>query len=394
MIRAAHPSRLLIRLAGAITLLCSCGDKGQQPPAQVQKKPESHVAADGTVSLPADSPQLQRLRVLAVEAARVPLDEVVAPGKIESNPNRISRIVMPVAGRVTRVMVAVGDAVAEGQTVLTIQSPDASAATSTYQQTRARLSETKATLAKAEADLARVKDLYAGRAIAQKEVVSAEASLAQAKSAMEQAQAAQDESLRRLDIMGIKPGETNPTIQVRAPLAGKILELSVAAGEYRNDTSAPLMTIADLSTVFMAADIPESQIRLVTVGETVKISLSAYPDETFTGTVARIADVVDPQTRTIKVRVGLSNRQGRLRPDMFGEIRHEETFRRVPLVPASAIVQSDKRSVVYREKAVGSYEPVTITFGKQDGDRVPVLTGIKEGDRIVVDGGMLLKGVQ
>ena len=177
-------------------------------------------------------------------------------------------------------------------------------------------------------------------------------------------------------------------------MAGKILELAVTAGEYRNDTSAPLMTIADLSSVFMAADVPESQIRLVTRGETVKITLSAYPGEVFSGTVARIADVVDPQTRTIKVRALLNNSKGRLRPEMFGEIRHEETFRRVPLVPSGAIIQADKQSIVYREKSPGVYEPVAVTFGKQDGDRIPVITGIAEGDRIVVDGGMLLKGVQ
>ena len=382
-----------ILVSAALVVLIGCGTNPDTTNQETATRVPEAASSTGEVRLPVNSPQLQRIKVATVQAARVALDEVVAPGKIESNPNRISRVVMPVAGRVTRVMVAVGDAVTEGQPLLTIQSPDASTATSTYQQTLARLGETRATLAKAEADLSRVKDLYAGRAIAQKEVVSAEAALAQAKSAGEQAQATQDESLRRLEILGVKPGDTNPTIQVRAPLAGKILDLSVTSGEYRNDTSAPLMTIADLSSVFMAADVPESQIRLVTRGETVKITLSAYPDEVFTGTVARIADVVDPLTRTIKVRAALNNAQGRLRPDMFGEIRHEETFKRVPVVPSSAVVQSDKRSIVYREKSQGVYEPVTITFGKQDGDRVPVLTGLAAGDRIVIDGGMLLKGV-
>lgn len=385
-------SRMSMIFPAALLLLAGCGEKPEA--AKQGVKPPERASPTGEVQLPTDSPQLQRIKVAVVQAVRVPLDEVVAPGKIESNPNRISRVAMPVAGRVMRVMVAVGDAVVEGQPLLIIQSPEASTATSTYQQALARSGETKATLAKADADLARVKDLYAGRAIAQKEVVSAEASLAQAKSAVEQAKAAQDESVRRLEILGVKPGDTNPMIQVRSPLAGKILELSVASGEYRNDTSAPLMTIADLSSVFMAADVPESQIRLVTRGETVKITLSAYPDEVFAGTVARIADVVDPQTRTIKVRAALSNPRGRLRPEMLGEIRHEETFRRVPVIPSSAIVQSDKRSVVYREKATGVFEPITITFGKQEGDRVPVLTGLVEGDRIVIDGGMLLKGVQ
>ena len=370
----------------------------EQKPVAAKPEPDERAPQkalpNGEVRLAADSPQLKRIKIAIVKSATLPLDEVVAPGKIESNPNRISRVVMPVAGRVTRVMVAVGDAVTEGQTLLTIDSPDASTATLGNQQAQARVGETKASLAKAEADFSRVKDLYEGRAIAQKEVVSAQAALAQAKSATEQAQAAFDESIRRLEILGIRPGETRPSIQVRAPLAGKILDLAVATGEYRNDTSAPLMTIADLSSVYMAADIPESQIRLVTPGETVKITLSAYPGQVFSGTVARIADVVDPQTRTIKVRALLKNPQGRLRPEMFGEIRHEETFRRVPVLPSSAIVQTDKQSIVYREKAPGVYEPVPVTFGKQDDDRVPVLTGIREGDRVVIDGGMLLKGVQ
>jgi cobalt-zinc-cadmium efflux system membrane fusion protein len=383
----------VVGLAAALALGTWTGCEKRESPVQQEAAQPPEDGMKGEVRLPKDSPQIGRISVAVVRSATVPLDEVVAPGKIETNPNRIARIAMPVAGRVTRVMVAVGDAVSEGQGLLSIESPDASSAASNYQQSLARVEETKANLAKAEADLSRVKDLYAGRAIAQKEVLSAEAALAQANSAARQAQAMHEESVRRLEIFRIQPGESNPSILVRAPLTGKVLDIAVSAGEYRNDTSAPLMSIADLSSVFMAADVPESQIRLVTVGETVKIRLSAYPAEEFSGTVARIADVVDPQTRTIKVRAALRNPQGRLRPEMFGEIRHEETFRKVPVLPASAIVQTDKQSVVYREKGQGVYEPVAITFGKQDGDRVPVLSGIVEGDRVVVDGGMLLKGV-
>ena len=83
---------------------------------------------------------------------------------------------------------------------------------------------------------------------------------------------------------------------------------------------------------------------------------------------------------------------GRLRPEMFGEIRLEESFRDVPTVPAGAIIQSDKQSIVYRDKSPGVFEPVAIAYGKQKGDRVPVLSGIQRGDRVVVDGAMLLKG--
>ena len=85
-----------------------------------------------------------------------------------------------------------------------------------------------------------------------------------------------------------------------------MLDLSVVPGEFRNDTNAPLMTIADLSTVWVTSQVPESYIRFVQVGERVEVSLVAYPGEVFDGRVARVADVVDPQTRTIKVHAELA----------------------------------------------------------------------------------------
>ena len=318
---------------------------------------------------------LSRIKVSTVATARRPLDEVIAPGKIEANPNRISRVRLPLAGRVKRVMVGIGDAVNQGQALLAIDSPDVGTAASNYRQARARAGQAKAALAKAEADLSRTQDLFANRAVAQKEVLSAQAALAQARADVEQAQAAADESLRKLQIFGLQPGAFDQEVLVRAPLPGKVLEISVAAGEYRNDTSAPLMTIADLSIVFMTADVPESQIRLIHKGERVEITLGAYPGEVFQGTVARLADTVDPQTRTIKVRAEMINRQERFRPEMFGEIRHEVGSREFPVVPFSAIVQGDQRTIVYREKSRGIFTPVPVTFGKQYEDLVPVLSG-------------------
>src|SRR4029453_9425456 len=84
--------------------------------------------------------------------------------------------------------------------------------------------------------------------------------------------------------------------------------------------------------------------------------------------------------------------QEKFRPEMFGQIRHEETFREVPVVPSGAIVQGDQQTIVYREKAKGVFSPVRVTFGKQDKDFVPVLSGLNAGDRIVTDGAMLLRG--
>jgi len=151
------------------------------------------------------------------------------------------------------------------------------------------------------------------------------------------------------------------------------------------------MTIVDLSTVFITADVPENQIRFIRSGETIEITLTAYPGETFRGRVQWIGDTVDPQTRTIKVRTALRNPTGRLRPEMFGEIRHNQGFRKMPVVPPGAIIQEDSRNIVYREESPGVFEIVEVTFGKRKGDRVPILTGIQAGDKIVTDGAMLLR---
>jgi cobalt-zinc-cadmium efflux system membrane fusion protein len=343
------------------------------------------------VRLNADSPQLQRIKTAPVETARMPLEEVTAPGKIQVIPTRVSRIAVPVPGRIRQVMVGPGDAVQAGQALFSLDSPDVSSLMSAYRQAEARAGQAKAALVKAEADLARIRDLFEHRAIAQKEVISAEATLAQGRADAEQASAAMQESLGRLDILGLKPGAFQQEITVRATVSGKVLEISLAAGEYRNDTSAPVMTIADLSLVYIAADVPETLIRLITAGERIEVSLAAFPGEQFAARVARISDAVNVDTRSIQVIAELANPRGRLRPDMFGEIRHEETFRTVPVVPTAAVVQREGRTSVWREREPAHFEAVEVTTGRPRGGVVPLLSGIQAGDRVVVDGAMLLE---
>jgi len=336
---------------------------------------------------------LAQLRVAPVETAELPTAEVVAPGKIEVNPNRVAHILLPVAGRVTSVMVKLGDAVREGQPLLAVQSTDADAAMSTYLQAQASVTQAKAAVGKAQADLDRLRDLFAHNAVAKKEVLDAENALTQARAALAQTVAAHEQAVQRLALLGLKPGDFKQQVIVRAPLAGKVLDLSVVPGEFRNDTSASLMTIADLSTVWVAADVPESYIRFVQIGEPVEINLVAYPGETFEGRVMRIADTVDPQTRTIKVRAEMQNPQERLRPEMFGSIHHIEAKKTVPIVPVGAIVQGDEHPMVFVEQAPGQFRQTSVTIGKRTGELAPILSGVRAGERVVVDGVMLLSGL-
>jgi cobalt-zinc-cadmium efflux system membrane fusion protein len=152
------------------------------------------------------------------------------------------------------------------------------------------------------------------------------------------------------------------------------------------------MTIADLSTVWVSAEVPESLIRLVQIGERFDVTLSAFPGEVFKSRVARIEDAVDLQMRTIEVWAELPNGNGRFRPGMFGEVRHVESLARMPVVPAGAVIQAQGRNVAWIEESPGSFRQVQVTCGKRVGDVIPVHAGLKAGDRVVVDGAMLLRG--
>jgi len=167
----------------------------------------------------------------------------------------------------------------------------------------------------------------------------------------------------------------------------------VVPGEFRNDTSAPVMTIADLSTVWVSSQVPETYIRFIQLHEKVEIRLVAYPDETFEGRVLQISDTVDPLSRTVKVHAEMDNPQGRFRPEMFGSIHHIESTARMPVVPASAVIEGDGRSVVFVESAPGTFQERVVALGKNVGGQVRVLNGLKAGETVVVDGAMLLSGL-
>ena len=348
-----------------------------------------HPASE--VRIDRDSPALAQIRLSTVETAEVPMDEVDAPGKIEANPNRMSHVVLPLAGRISQVLVRIGDTVQRGQPLLLLESPDADAAISTLLQAQGGVNIATSTVMKAEADAERSRDLFRNSAIAQKEVLAAESVLSQAKASLESTKAVQEQAQRRLALLGLKPDQYGQKLEVKAPISGKVLELTVAPNEYRNDTNASLITLADLSDVWVSSDVPETKIRFVKPGERIGLELSAYPGETFTARVMNLADTVDPTTHTVKVHAELKNPAGRLRPEMFGRIRHVESLKRLPMVPLAALAQGEGQTVVYRQKAPGEFEPVPVELGVRDGDRVAITSGIRPGDTIVTDGVMLLK---
>jgi membrane fusion protein, heavy metal efflux system len=376
----------------ATVLLWGCGKREAMADQHADPVDAFSVKAD-LISIAPDSPMLQQLRLESVRTGVVANNEVISPGKIEANPNHVSHIALPVAGRITSVRVNIGDSVAKGEPLLTIESPDADGAMSTYLQSQAAVTQARANVTRAQSDFDRQKGLFEHEAVAMKDVQAAENVLVQAKTAADQSVAALEQARRRLEILGLNPADVKHTVDVAAPISGKVLELNIAPGEYRNDLSASLMTIADLSTVWISADVPESYIRFIRLGESIEASLVAYPDTTFAGRVSRIADTVNPQTRTLKVQAEIVNAQYRLRPEMFGSIHHIGSTVTMPLVRATAVLQINGKSLAFVQLGPGQFRLVEVKVGKPVGDSLPVISGLKASDKVVVDGALLLIGL-
>ena len=122
------------------------------------------------------------------------------------------------------------------------------------------------------------------------------------------------------------------------------------------------------------------------------IAVAAYPDEPFEGRIARVASALDPETRSVRVIAELDNRRRLLKPEMFARVRYTGPARPVVTVPAGAIVQDERRTSVFVERARGEFERRDVSLGPRRNDAVVVLNGVASGDRVVVDGTMLLMG--
>ena len=389
----------------ALALSTACSRSADPQPSAAEERAGAAMSASvqsqamPLVVVPPDSPRAKQLRIETVREQAFPTDEVLAPARVMINPNRISRVLPPVQGRVLAVFVRLGDTVAEGQPLVNLNSPDADAAISTYLQADATLRQAKVTLVKTETDLERSRKLLQYQAISEKDVLAAQNDVATARAALENAEAARAQAVRKLMLLGLSTSDLQQPVVVRAPIGGVVTDISVTPGDYRAavssaaDVATPLMSIADLSTVWVSSDVPEPFMRLIRIGEDAEITFVAYPGETFTGRIARIGTTLDPQTRTLKVQVDLPNPARRFVPEMFGTMRHAGPSRRFPVVPVSAIVQEYGRSQVFVERGPGQFERRAVVTGVRTDDHVAIVSGLAANSRVIVDGAILLKGL-
>ncbi len=378
-------------------LLAACeqkvapGEARDAASASAAKQIEPTKSENGVVSFASDAPELKGLTVEAIQAVPMPVDEVTAPAKIEANPNRVSHAVLPVPGRIVKVMAKLGDAVQKGQPVVVIESPAAAEAETTFLQSESGVRQSQIALTKAESDLARLTDLFQHDAVAKKEVLSAETTVGLSKAAVQQAQSAREQAKQKLELLGLTAGKVRQQITVTSPISGKVLEVSVVEGEFHNEINAPMLTVADLSRVWATSEVPESDIRHYKAGGGAAIELIAYPNQTFRATITRIADVVDKETRTVRVNAELDNSAGRLLPEMFGRLKYTGAVEPSPWIPDAAVIQIEGKDHVFVEISTGHFKLTPVTLGRRHDGGSSVASGVKAGDRIVTRGTVYVK---
>ncbi|MFO0773840.1 MAG: efflux RND transporter periplasmic adaptor subunit [Nitrospiraceae bacterium] len=309
-------------------------------------------------------------------------------GKIAYGDDRYSKISSPLVGRAVEVRVHLGDQIHAGDVLLVIDSPEITSVYSDYVKESSDLEfSTRAY------ELA--KDLYETKALPQKDLKQAENDLIKARAEFRRAK-------ERLLSLRVPAAELEKPLaqqritsrfELKSPLDGTVVERSVTPGQsVGGDQDQVLFTVADLGKLQVIADLFERDLSLVKVSQMGSVNVEAYPGEDFTAVIASVGDLVDPVTRTIKVRAWVTNEQHRLKPEMFARLKIDVGDMGAFLtLPKEAVVETDGKHFVYLQSAPDRFERREVKVANVSADHVRILDGLVPGQRVVTKGAVLIK---
>lgn len=331
---------------------------------------------------------------------------VPATGKILVPEDRVAVIGPVNEGRIMRLYAGQGTRVRKGQKLADLESGDIDQAEADYLKALAdyenALRSSAAEVKLAQQSYDRNKQLYEQKITAGKNLQSAEHDLEVAKAAGENSvngtKAALTAARRHLLILGLndatidalaKKTDLAATFSLNSPIDGIVVERNATVGASVG-TDANLFKIIDLSRVWIDADVFEKDLPRVRPGQEVKLTVTAFPQSTFSGKVILINSVVDPETRTVKVRTEVANPDGRLKPDMFANVQIVTDLNRAAIsIPQSALLNVEGKTFVFVADGNG-YKKRQVQAGIQNNDRVEIIDGLTAGDKVVVKGNYLL----
>jgi membrane fusion protein, heavy metal efflux system len=354
-------------LSFALILIASSCKKDKE------KETPTVTADKNKVTLTAD--QIKQLTIEPVEEVSFS-EEFTAVGEVSFDENNVVRVFPIVSGSVDKVNVSLGDYVQRGQLLATLLSTDIS----TYQRDYA---VAKSDLEVAEKNMMRSQELYKSGMLSEKDFAESNKDFENAKSDF-------SEKKQILELYGGSSERLDAVFRVVAPRSGYIVERNINEGtQIRTDANTNIFTISDLKTIWIWANVHESDMAKVKEGDHVKVTTIAYPDKTFEGSIKKIGTMLDPASRVIRVRTELSNENGLLKPEMFATVLiTSQTKEKVLSVHEKAIILENNNFYVMRETSASTFEKIMIKTGKRFNNYAEVTEGISAGDRIVVNGSL------
>jgi len=338
---------------------------------------ELMVRKGDKIIVPEGSALRERLQV-APAIARPTGAQLLFPGMVESDPTRTAAVLTPLSGRVVALKVALGDRVTQGQALAIIDSPDLDQAFDDDDKAADTLRLTEKNLSRQEAQ--------------NKLGVASDRDLDQARSDHAQALAEFNRTRARLKALGVAgAGGASPRqLTVTAPVAGSVTAVSVTPGNMINDPTQPLMSVADLSTVWVTALVAEKDVAAVSKNQDADIGLVAYPGRVLHGKVSFVSDVIEPDSRRNKIHVTLANPDYALKPNMFASVTVRGAAQPEVVVPSSALLMNNDRTSVFIATAPWTFERRNVETELQEGPSVAIRSGLAAGEQVVVKGGILL----
>ena len=381
---APFHSLAIVALLGVALAGCSSG------PGDSESKMTSFTAAESKADtaelFTVPKEQMAHLQIVSVEKGALPRTLRLA-GAVAYNAFETTPVFAAIGGPVHEILVAPGQFVQKGQTLLTVTSPDYSAARSGYIKTRDAF-------ALSEKLYTRAQDLYAHGAIS-------EADLQQAESNRTQAHADMESSADALHALGVKDPEalikdsTHPTseVPVIAPVSGEIVERLVGPGQLLQSGATQAFTISNTNTVWVLVNVYQNDLPYVHIGDLVEINTEAYP-ELFHGKISYIASALDPNTRTLQARIVTQNPGKKLKKDLYVTALVNAGF--IPdalTVPDAAVLRdTENQPFVYVQAANSDqFARRVITLGDSNKGRTQITSGLKEGEKVVGDGSLFLQ---
>jgi cobalt-zinc-cadmium efflux system membrane fusion protein len=386
-------SRTTTAIACVSALLAGACRDTSGPETSASAATSATTADDAARSAPAAPPGPPRLHLDEAQLGQITIEElstrsgagvVRATGLVDFNADRIARILAPVAGQVQELKLNVGDDVHRGDTVFVLSSREVASAIAEHLASQKDLDLSEKTFAM-------TKDLFEHQAASRMAMQQSDNDVAKARAKV--AQTAEVLRVLGFDESAVEHSGALPShVPIRSPLSGTVTERTITNGQFVGVESTPLITIADLSSVWVQADVFERDLHSIAAGEKADVTTAAYPDDHFSAEVARIGAVVDPQTRTAKIRFVTANPGLRLKPGMFTTATLQIPGSTTALTaPAKAVFVEGGRSFTYVQTGRREFERREVDATPDGGNRVRVNRGLSTGDRVVTDGVLLLR---